>query len=171
MGSTPHYVRLTRRFNVATLLSQHFGCLSANRAQGALLYRTLVSRPSLLVLSRPFSNLSITSHRRLTRQLTSLRRSNVALMLILGHFSRVPRFIRFTNILTSYALTRANTGRRLLRRTLITRLTRDRRLRNIRLPRPSRPSTHRTLPTGRPHVILGGNIISCGSHPVLGGLD
>ncbi len=96
--------QLAQQFGISELLSRRFKYLSTGETRKALICRTLMVKPDLLILDEPFDGLDVQSRENLSQILEGLVKQGITIILVLNRFNDIPPFIENIGLLADCQL-------------------------------------------------------------------
>lgn len=133
---------LSEQFEIQHLLDRPFRFLSTGETRKALLCKTLMSSPDLLVLDEPFDGLDVGSRENLSRQLHSLSQQGTTLVLVLNRFEDIPQFVDKVGVLAEGTLSHIGPQAEILKQALIIQLAHSEKIKTVTLPEADDPASH-----------------------------
>ncbi|MBS0875910.1 MULTISPECIES: molybdate ABC transporter ATP-binding protein ModF [unclassified Tatumella] len=163
--------QLSQQFAIRHLLDRPFKFLSTGETRKALLCKTLMSAPDLLVLDEPFDGLDVESRQILTRQLQALHQQGTSLVLVLNRFEDIPEFIDHVGVLAEGTLSHSGPRKDILQQALIMQLAHSEKITTLELPATDDPATQRRCPADQSPVILRNGKVSWDDKLIINGLN
>ncbi|XKM14098.1 molybdate ABC transporter ATP-binding protein ModF [Orbaceae bacterium ac157xtp] len=149
---------LAELFGIEHLLDRRFKYLSTGETRKALLCRSLLTEPDLLILDEPFDGLDAQSRSQLANLLYKLTLQGITLVLILNRFNELPDFVQFLGVISDCKVVKVGERQVLLQDEVIKQLTHFESFSPHNLPAPDEPPT--ILNESIPRVILRHGCVS-----------
>ncbi len=162
---------LSEQFGIQHLLDRPFKFLSTGETRKALLCKTLMSVPDLLVLDEPFDGLDVESRKNLSLQLQSLSSQGTTLVLVLNRFEDIPDFIDHVGVLAEGTLSHIGPRQEILQQALIIQLAHSEKIKSVSLPEADNPVAQSHLPDTQSPIILRNGKVSWDDKLIIDGLD
>ncbi|WVD65909.1 molybdate ABC transporter ATP-binding protein ModF [Orbus sturtevantii] len=161
--------KLAKQFGIEHLLNRRFKYLSTGETRKALLCRTLMLTPDLLILDEPFDGLDIDSRQQLTLLLEELSKQGITLVLVLNRFNDIPGFVQVVGVIAECQLVKVGNRTAILRDEVIKDLANIESLNCVNLPEPDEQPVQ--LPDDLPRVVLNHGYVQYNEKPIINDLN
>ncbi|WP_294902530.1 molybdate ABC transporter ATP-binding protein ModF [Tatumella sp. UBA2305] len=162
---------LSEQFAIEHLLDRPFKFLSTGETRKALLCKTLMSAPDLLVLDEPFDGLDVGSRENLSHQLHSLSQQGTTLVLVLNRFEDIPEFVDHVGVLAEGNLSHIGPRAEILKQALIIQLAHSEKIKSVSLPAADDPAVNHGENDTQPPIILRDGKVSWDDKLIIDGLN